>query len=790
MGRVISQTYCIPQDCSYSVSVKATYDLAGNLTSLTYPSTRTVTYGYDAADRLTSVTYASFGQTSVGYTYYTAQSFWPSGQVRQAQYGNGVYEMTDQNSRLQADGFTVASTTSPSSSNPAFMQLGLGMYDPTTGGNNGNVWSIANYLNGNRTQTFNYDALNRLTYDAEADPSGWGEQRTFDAWGNINSWSLLKGSLVAQPVSANANNRLTVSGINYDAAGNVITNGTMQFQYDAENRIIDVGNQSPPMYTYDADGMRAEKNVGGDKTDYVYFGGEPIAEYHNTPSGYAWDDYIFAGSKRIAMSPTSKSVLQTSGTYCTNCGWQWSTFMFPQSVIPYHRTVQIGDKLFLTQVSNQSSAGGIEVTFSDGTNTWNPAISDTAGRRSDADPVMDWHTRTIDLSSFAGKQVQGIYLVTEGLVSGYWEIQYVDVSYAGADGTVWPLFTGTDPGLSIDGSSQSSRSYVVYTDNTFHTFWSQRGTRYYHSDQIGSARLISSYGGGPVWQGTFTPFGYEVSAQATVSHYKFSGKERDAETGLDYFGARYYASSMGRWMSPDWAAKPTTVPYANFGDPQSLNLYQYVGNNPLSHVDKDGHFCSLCGIAQTVLTYVYSHPAVRRALGRVVQSLSVKGNAGFGVQSPKGLPIHASLTGTGYFTESGQGLSVGLNATALGRVGPAGGQVSVAVPMMKNGEAVNPLKSASVSAAPLIAGERGKGEIAGLASKNETSVGGTYGEGVVGGLEVGTSSHALQDLGGALIGAVMSDVQQAVGNLRNMMSGDIMKQGQAIPACDSAADCK
>ena len=71
--------------------------------------------------------------------------------------------------------------------------------------------------------------------------------------------------------------------------------------------------------------------------------------------------------------------------------------------------------------------------------------------------------------------------------------------------------------------------------------------------------------------------------------YKFTGKERDSESGLDMFGARYYGSSLGRFMTPDWAAKPTDVPYANFGNPQSLNLYSYVENNPTTTGDPDGH---------------------------------------------------------------------------------------------------------------------------------------------------------------------------------------------------------
>ncbi len=85
---------------------------------------------------------------------------------------------------------------------------------------------------------------------------------------------------------------------------------------------------------------------------------------------------------------------------------------------------------------------------------------------------------------------------------------------------------------------------------------------------------------------TAVEYHYDVVA---ILPYKFTGKERDSETGLDMFGARYYASTMGRFMTPDWAAKPTSVPYAQFGDPQSLNLYGYVRNNPLSRIDQDGH---------------------------------------------------------------------------------------------------------------------------------------------------------------------------------------------------------
>lgn len=66
----------------------------------------------------------------------------------------------------------------------------------------------------------------------------------------------------------------------------------------------------------------------------------------------------------------------------------------------------------------------------------------------------------------------------------------------------------------------------------------------------------------------------------------FTGKERDVETGLDYFGARYLSGAMGRFTSPDAPLVDQHV-----GDPQSWNLYSYVRNNPLRYTDPTGRPC-------------------------------------------------------------------------------------------------------------------------------------------------------------------------------------------------------
>jgi len=83
--------------------------------------------------------------------------------------------------------------------------------------------------------------------------------------------------------------------------------------------------------------------------------------------------------------------------------------------------------------------------------------------------------------------------------------------------------------------------------------------------------------------------GLRGQAELNRIRSRYTGKERDAESGNDYFGARYYASNMGRFLSPDWSPQAEPVPYAKFADPQSLNLYAYVTNNPLVRVDPSGH---------------------------------------------------------------------------------------------------------------------------------------------------------------------------------------------------------
>lgn len=111
--------------------------------------------------------------------------------------------------------------------------------------------------------------------------------------------------------------------------------------------------------------------------------------------------------------------------------------------------------------------------------------------------------------------------------------------------------------------------------------------RFYHGDHLGSASVLVDATGALVERRAYHPFGGERATSGTdATDYSFTGKEFDAEVGLYYFGARYYDPTIGHFISPD----PLYFENAekDLLDPQALNLYSYVRNNPLRNVDPDG----------------------------------------------------------------------------------------------------------------------------------------------------------------------------------------------------------
>jgi RHS repeat-associated protein len=115
---------------------------------------------------------------------------------------------------------------------------------------------------------------------------------------------------------------------------------------------------------------------------------------------------------------------------------------------------------------------------------------------------------------------------------------------------------------------------------------------YYHHDALGNVRVVTDETGQVIERHDYLPFGEECTTGAcaanpsvgTGQRLRFTGKERDAESGLDSFGARYYAQRVGRFTTID----PVLDQQAALLDPQRWNRYGYVSNNPLRFVDPDG----------------------------------------------------------------------------------------------------------------------------------------------------------------------------------------------------------
>ena len=147
--------------------------------------------------------------------------------------------------------------------------------------------------------------------------------------------------------------------------------------------------------------------------------------------------------------------------------------------------------------------------------------------------------------------------------------------------------------MGVDVNSGSANTLVwqhtnVWAAGALIATYDNDGLHFYFNDPLGTRRVQTDYAGVVEQKCQSLPFGDGESCGTTPTEHLFTGKERDTESGNDYFGARYYASGMGRFMSPD----PAGVAFSSLSNPQSWNLYSYVLNNPLIHVDPDGRECA------------------------------------------------------------------------------------------------------------------------------------------------------------------------------------------------------
>jgi RHS repeat-associated protein len=145
---------------------------------------------------------------------------------------------------------------------------------------------------------------------------------------------------------------------------------------------------------------------------------------------------------------------------------------------------------------------------------------------------------------------------------------YFDVNVFGRFNFSEQLTTDSSP--LVQPQTQNEISYV-YANGQRIASLSNDGIEYYHTDYLGSSRIITDESGNKISSSDSYPFGFTLHESGSVSDYKFTGKELDT-TGLQYFGARYYDSSTGRFTQVDPVGSG----------------YHYANNNPFRFVDPNG----------------------------------------------------------------------------------------------------------------------------------------------------------------------------------------------------------
>jgi RHS repeat-associated protein len=503
--------------------------------------------------------------------------------------------------------------------------------------NNGNLIQSQHWIPANDQMSsynwtedrYTYDSLNSLKSVAEYHGGMGGlsgqdftQMYDYDRFGNrtINQAGTTQTTGVNRLSTAisQATNRLYAPGetdqnhpsFNYDPAGNQIrdyyTSGSYDRTYDAENRMIGAaltysGGSQLSTYTYDADGHRVRRKTGAAETWQIYgMDGELLAEYPaNGAAGTPQKEYGYRNGQ-LLVTATAASSNGTNVALAANGG----TAVASSTTAPYVASyVNDGSRKAVNGAIWADSTyhafpDWIEVDFNSSKTI--SEIDVVTQQDDNQNPVEPTLTQTFSLYGNTAFDVQ------------YW------------DGSSW----ATIPGGTVTGNNKVWRQFtfssittskirVVVNDGIDHVVsrvveveaWtaasggSPANINWLVTDQLGTPRMVVDQTGSlaGVKRHDYLPFGEELfggpanqpgpGGRTTTQGYsggdgvrqQFTLKERDIETGLDYFGARYFASVQGRFSSPD-----PLLASGNVRSPQSWNRYSYVGNNPLAYIDPDG----------------------------------------------------------------------------------------------------------------------------------------------------------------------------------------------------------
>ncbi|MBZ5720712.1 MAG: RHS repeat-associated core domain-containing protein [Acidobacteriia bacterium] len=322
MGRTkIASRLTTGATTTYTRSFTYSYNKDGSLATLLYPTSHQLTYTPNGSGGYTAGRTVSVKNIALSENYVTNASYAPQGTLKALTHGSSILGGFSYNSRLQPIQLVYTTGTMPdlttSSCPPTAGNIMHRAYHfGLTSNDNGNVLSIDNCRDTNRTQNFDYDSLNRIV-DAYTTGSNWGETYTTDAWGNLTniaSYGTKTGHETLNLAPASIKNQL--NGLCNDAAGDLVLNTgncptgvfTPTFTYDGENRLVSTAGWT---YGYDGDGNRVSKcnSCGTSSGGTLYWSGsgtDPLVE--TNLAGALQNEYVFFNGKRVVRRDSSNNI--------------------------------------------------------------------------------------------------------------------------------------------------------------------------------------------------------------------------------------------------------------------------------------------------------------------------------------------------------------------------------------------------------------------------------------------------------------------------------------------------
>jgi RHS repeat-associated protein len=264
------------------------------------------------------------------------------------------------------------------------------------------------------------------------------------------------------------------------------------------------------------------------------------------------------------------------------------------------------------------------------------------------------------------------------------------------------------------------------------------GTNFSHSDWLGTERVRTTNTGTVCESIASLPFGDGQTTTGACYHSSpvhFTGKERDSESGLDTFGARYNSSSLGPFLSADPKHLST-----HLLDPQTFNRYAYTRNNPLAYVDPDGRDFEKA--IQDVKTFL--------------NSVKVKFSGGFGAEAkarigPAEVSAGASTklnlkTGGDVALQLTHTVEEGASVSGLGgKLGTTAIAEQPIVTLTPEGKVITGGKpTGEIKGDVKVKGDAAGADVSG--SKDEVGVGVSGGFGLVGGVDLTSTVEGLKAL--------------------------------------------